>query len=120
MTINGNTLTVAPQDTAPRPEGYSLNGWTAAMKQQYLNEWHAAHATPPAKLRDMESYAAPPGYDDTADHIANFFSAVETREPVVEDEVFGNNTAIACHMANHSHFHRNVATWDAAAQAIRG
>jgi len=45
---------------------------------------------------------------------------VETREHVVEDEVFGNNAAIACHMANHSYFKRTVATWDAAAQNIKG
>jgi predicted dehydrogenase len=120
MTINGNTLTVTPQDTAPRPEGYSLNGWTAAMKKQYLDEWHAAHPAPPALLREVESYSAPPGYDDTADHLASFFHAVETRDHVVEDEVFGNNAAIACHMANHSFFHGNVATWDAAAQTVKG
>ena len=118
MTINGNTLTVTPQDTAPRPEGYSLNGWTAAMKQQYLADWHAAHPAPPARLRDVETYSVPPGYDDTVDHLANFFSAVETRQHVVEDEVFGNNTAIACHMANHSFFRRTPATWDATKQMI--
>ena len=60
------------------------------------------------------------GYDDTADHIANFFRAVETREHVVEDEVFGNNAAIGCHMANYSYFHRTVATWDAATKTIKG
>jgi hypothetical protein len=68
----------------------------------------------------VESYTVTPGYDDTADHIANFFRAVETRERVKEDEVFGNHTAIACHMANHSHFHRNVATWDEATKTIKG
>ena len=119
MTISGNTLTVAPQDTAPRPEGYSLNGWTAAMKKQYLDQWHAAHPVPPATLREVESYSAPAGYDDTADHLANFFHAVETREHVVEDEVFGNNAAIACHMANQSFFHRSVAMWDAAAETVK-
>jgi predicted dehydrogenase len=119
MVINGDTVTVTPQDTRPLPEGYSLNGWTAEAKQQYLKEWHAAHPAPTAKLGEVESYSATPGYDDTADHITNFFRAVETREHVVEDEVFGNNAAIACHMANHSYFHRNVATWDAAAQAIK-
>src|ERR1017187_5712925 len=36
MTLNGNTLTVTPQDTRPQPEGYSLDGWTAELKQQYL------------------------------------------------------------------------------------
>jgi predicted dehydrogenase len=120
LAINGNAITVTPQDTAPRPEGYSLNGWTAAMKRQYMDEWHAAHPAPPARLREVESYSAPPGYDDTVDHLAGFFRAVETRERVVEDEVFGNNTAIACHMANHSYFNRGVATWDAAAQTVKG
>ena len=120
MVINGNTLTVTPQDTNPRPEGYSLNGWTAAAKKRYLDEWHAAHPEPPVKLGEVESYTAPQGYDDTADHLANFFHAVETREHVAEDEVFGNNAAIGCHMANHSYFHRTVATWDAAAKTIKG
>ena len=120
MVINDNTLTVTPQDTRPEPEGYSLNGWTAEAKQKYLDEWHAAHPEARAPLSLTESYSAPQSYDDTADHIANFFRAVETREHVVEDEVFGNNAAIACHMANHSYFHKNVATWDAATQTIRG
>ena len=119
MTISGNTLTVTPQDTSPQPEGYSLNGWTAEAKQQYLKDWHVAHPEPPATLAEVETYSAPRGYDDTADHIANFFRAVETREHVVEDEIFGNNAAIACHMANHSYFHHSIATWDAAAQSIK-
>ena len=120
MVISGNTLTVTPQDTSPRPEGYSLNGWTAAAKRQYLDEWRAENPAPAPRLAAVESYTAPPGYDDTAEHIANFFHAIHTREHVVEDEVFGNNAAIACHMANHSYFHRVVAQWDAAAQTIKG
>jgi predicted dehydrogenase len=120
MTINGNTLTVTPQDTRPQPEGYSLNGWTAETKKKYFDDWHAAHPQPPAPLPAGETYSAPQGYDDTADHLSSFFQAVVTREHVVEDEVFGNNTAIACHMANHSYFHKTVATWDAASQTIKG
>ena len=120
MAIVGNTLTVTPQDISPQPEGYSLNGWTAADKKQYLAEWHTGHPEPPAKLGELETYSAPRGYDDTADHIANFFHAVDAREHVVEDEEFGNNTAIACHMANHSYFHSDVATWDESAKTIKG
>jgi predicted dehydrogenase len=120
LTIIGNSLTVAPQDTSPQPEGYSLNGWTAEAKKKYLDDWHAANPEKPANLGEVETFAAPHGYDDTADHLAAFFHAVETREHVTEDEVFGNNAATACHMANHSYFHRNVATWDAAAQNIKG
>ncbi len=120
MVINGNTLTVTPQDTRPQPEGYALNGWTAEAKKKYLDDWHAAHPEPPAKLAELETFSATPGYDDTVDHIANFFRAVETRERVIEDEVFGNNAAIACHMANHSYFQHGVAVWDTAAQSIKG
>lgn len=120
MTINGNTLTVVPQDTRPQPEGYSLNGWTAEDKKKYLDDWHAQHPEPAPAMPLTESYATPQGYDDTAEHIANFFRAVETREHALEDEVFGNNAAIACHMANHSYFHKNVATWDAATETIKG
>jgi len=120
MVINGNTLTVTPQDTRPQPEGYALNGWTAAAKQQYLAEWHAAHPAKPADLGEVESYTAPPEYDDTADHIASFFRAVETRQHVVEDELFGHHAAVACHMANHSYFHKTVAMWDGASKTIQG
>ncbi|WP_348263168.1 Gfo/Idh/MocA family oxidoreductase [Telmatobacter sp. DSM 110680] len=120
LTINGNTLTVTSQDTRPQPEGYALDGWTAETKKKYLDDWHAAHPQAPAPLPATETYSAPQGSDDTADHLSNFFQAVVTREHVVEDEVFGNNCAIACHMANHSYFHKNVAMWDAASQTIKG
>ena len=120
MTINGNTLTVAPQDTRPQPEGYSLNGWTAAAKKQYFDDWNNAHPAQPPSLAEVEMYSATPGYDDTADHLANFFSAVDTREPVLENEIFGNHAAIACHMANYSYFHRSMATWDSDTKTIKG
>ena len=119
MTINGNTLTVVPQDTRPQPEGYSLNGWTAEDKKKYLDDWRAQHPEPLAPLALTDSYSPPQGYDDTAEHILTFFRGVARREHVVEDEVFGNNAAIACLMANHSYFHKNVATWDGATQSIK-
>ena len=87
------------------------------QRRNTYDDWHAAHPEPPRQLPLSGDLSAPtPGYDDTVDHIANFFRAVETREHVVEDEVFGNNAAIACHMANHSYFQRSIATWDATAQ----
>jgi hypothetical protein len=50
-----------------------------------------------------------------------FFEAVRTRNPkiVTEDAAFGNNAAIACHMANASYFSKSVAVWDAKANRIR-
>ena len=48
----------------------------------------------------------PPGYSDTVDHQANFYNAVRTRKPVAENEIFGNNAAIGCHLANFSYFNK--------------
>jgi predicted dehydrogenase len=120
MQILGDTLTVVPQDTRPQPEGYSLDGWTAELKAQYLAEWHKANPAEPTKLAAVESYTLPRDYDDTADHLANFFHAIETREHVTEDEVFGHHAAIACHMANESYSRHAAVTWDAATNTIKG
>ncbi len=119
LTLGWGSLTFAPQDTRPQPEGYSLNGWTAEAKKKYYDDWHAAHpqAAPDPGL--TETFSTPQGFDDTAAHLSAFFHAVDTREKVVEDEVFGNNAAIACHMANHSYFNRAAAVWDAESKTIK-
>ena len=52
------------------------------------------------------------------DHQANFFQAVRTRKPVVENEIFGNNAALGCHLANYSYFNKTVAAWDGDARKI--
>jgi hypothetical protein len=38
----------------------------------------------------------------------------------VEDAVFGNHAALACHMANESYFRNGAVSLDAATKAIRG
>ena len=119
LVLTGRSVTFTPQDVRPRFESYGWNGMTEAQRQRGMAEWKAAHPEPMAPLPEAETFTLPRGYDDSADHIANFFSAVVTRQPVVENEVFGNNAAIGCHMANHSYFHRAIATWDAAAKAIK-
>jgi predicted dehydrogenase len=120
LVVSGNTLTFTPQDTTPRFEAYGWHGMTEAQTKKGQEEWKAAHMAATPELGEVESFTLPQGYDDTADHIANFFRAVETREHVVEDEVFGNNAAIGCHLANYSYFNRTVATWDAANKTIKG
>ena len=71
-------------------------------------------------VEEVETFAPPPGYSDVVDHQANFFNAVRSRKPCVENEVFGNNAAIACHLANYAYFNKKIATWDAAAKKITG
>ena len=58
------------------------------------------------------------GYSDVVDHQANFFNAVRTRKPVVENEVFGNQAAIGCHLSNYAYFNKCIAVWDGKAKKI--
>lgn len=122
MIIKGSTLTYSPQNTLPEPEGYSIEGWPADLRKQYLADWEKDH--PPlapfaAKLtEEVETYVTPHGYNDTVDHETNFFNSVRSRTPCVENEVFGNHAAIGCHLANYSYFNKKAAVWDASAKKI--
>jgi predicted dehydrogenase len=122
MIIKDSTLAYTPQDTRPKPESYSIFGWPAALRNQYLSQWHEEHPQlAPLDFKadeDSEMFVTPPGYNDVADHQANFFNAVRTRKPVVENEVFGNHAAIGCHLANYSYFNKAVAVWDDGASKI--
>ncbi len=124
LIIKDATLTYTPQNTAPEPEGYSVVGWPAELRKQYLAQWEQEHPLPApfvSKLtEEVETFIPPPGYSDVVDHQANFFNAVRTRKPCVENEVFGNNAAIGCHLANYAYFNKKIATWDASAKKITG
>jgi predicted dehydrogenase len=123
LVISGPTVTFTPQDTRPEPEGYSIYGWPKDLREQYLAQWRAEHPPTPALESAVETesevFQAPHGYNDTVDHAANLFNSVHTRKAPVENEDFGNNAAIACHMANASYFNKSIATWDAASKKIR-
>jgi predicted dehydrogenase len=122
LIIKDNTLTYKPEDTRPEPEGYSIYGWPKALRDEYLRKFEADHPLPTAlasKVDDTgESWVTPPGYSDTVDHQANFYKAVRSRKPVVENEIFGNNTSIGCHLANFAYFNKSVAVWDGSAKKI--
>ena len=124
LLIKNATLTFIPQNTLPEMEGYSTVGWPAALRKQYEAQWESDHPKPSPfnskVIEEVETFAPPPGYSDVVDHQANFFSAVRSRKPCVENEVFGNNAAIACHLANYAYFNKKIATWDAAAKKITG
>ena len=123
MEIIGQTLTFTPQDTTPKPEGYSIKGWPERLRKEYLAQWKAEHPEPgPLDYQavEAETFTAPQGYSDLSAHQANFFDSVRTRKPTVENEVFGNHAAIGCHLANYAYFKNTIATWDENAKKIRG
>ena len=124
LEIKDDVLTFAPQNTEPSPEGYSILGWPDKLRREYLEQWRKDH---PAVLPGLhtviesaETFQAPRGYDERIDHVNNFMESVRSRQRPVEDAVFGNNTSIACHMANYSYFNKTFATWNEAARKIQG
>ena len=73
------------------------------MRDEYEKQWHAAHDTEPGHVPlNVSTVYRGVSWDEVGQHLWNFFRAVKTRKPVVEDAVFGNHAAIACHMANES------------------
>jgi predicted dehydrogenase len=122
MVIKDTTLSYTPQDTRPQPEEYSTFGWPQALRDEYMDEWEKEHPTPGVLKQNLDaegdSFTTPPGYNDTADHEANFFNAVRSRKPVTENEIFGNHAAIGCHLSNFAYFNRSVAVWDGVARKI--
>ncbi len=124
LEVKDGVVTAWPQDTQPRPESYSIYGWPANLRNEYLAEWHKEHPEPEPGTRQVhessQSFQAPPGYDEEIDHMHNFMQSVRTRRPAVEDAVFGNHAAIGCHMANYSYFNKTMAVWDEGARKIKG
>jgi predicted dehydrogenase len=105
-------------------ENYSIGSWPEKQRQEYIAEWNREHPRPAPGSDKVESgeeiYTVPDGYSDLVDHLANFFQAVRTRKPVVENEAFGNNAALSgCHMSNYSYFNKTVALWDSASNTIK-
>ncbi len=116
---NPGSLTYSMQDGLDH--GPCTPAWPGVLRAEYGRKWRAEHEPKPAtqKIAEGTNYSAPRGYDDTRDHLWNFFQSVKTRRPSIENEVFGNNAAIAIHMANYSYFNQSAAVWDASAQRIR-
>jgi predicted dehydrogenase len=118
--VSGSEVRYSPQrgiDTSP---SYYSGGFPRKMRAQYVAQWHAEHdASMPREAILEETVFRSTDYDDLPPHMRNFFNSVKSRKPVVEDAVFGNHAAIACHMANESYFRKCQVTWDPASRTIK-
>jgi predicted dehydrogenase len=115
----GGELRFAPQSGVDNSPSYYSGSFPAKMRAEYVKQWHAEHD--PQLGRELPSETTYQGrdWDDIKPHLWNFFQAVKSRQPVVEDAVFGNNAAIACHMANESFFRQKPVSWDVATHSIK-
>jgi predicted dehydrogenase len=107
--VSNNSVTLIPQLGVDRSPAYGINGFPAAMHAEYEKQWHAEHdAFLLAHPLDETMVWKGPTWDDLRPHLATFFNAVRSRNPVAEDVVFGHHAAGACHMANTSYFENKV------------
>jgi predicted dehydrogenase len=121
LEVTENGLTFTPQTGQDSSPSYYAYSFPKALRDAYFAKWHAENDARVAREATTETLTfRGHDYDDITPHLANYFNAVRTRKPVVEDVVFGHHAALACHMANESYFRKNVVTWDEASQTIKG
>jgi predicted dehydrogenase len=120
LEINEFGLSFSPQSGSDSAPSYYDNSFPHAMRAAYEKKWHADNDPKIGQepMPEAVNYRGP-DYDDMKPHLWNFFRAVRSRKPVVEDAVFGHHAALACHMANESYFRKSPVTWDEASNSIK-
>ena len=113
LTIGGDSVTLARRPS-PKEPGQTSDTFAKATQEAFMKDYRAKYPDRP-QLRPGhdEVYTAPPRYDSTEDHFRNFFEAIRTRRPVVEDAAFGMRAAGPALLANHSYFENRPIGWDA-------
>ena len=87
------------------------------IREEYLQKYPRVHPMGAPQL-GYEKYVAAEGYSDSYDHFRNFFASVRSRQPVVEDAVFGYRAAGAALLSNLSNEHGAVVHWDPEAMKL--
>jgi predicted dehydrogenase len=122
MEIGYNSVSVSRTPREKEP-GLMIGTFTEAMQQQveksYREKYPPIHQSGPPST-GYEKYVAPEGYRDSYDHFTNFFAAVRSRQPVVEDAVFGFRAAGAALLSNLSLERSAVVKWNPDAMKLDG
>jgi predicted dehydrogenase len=115
LTINGGvTVSKTPRETEP---GYTIETFPKALQEEFLADYHKKYPPQRPNADSMrpqqeEKFLPPPHYSDHLDHHRNFIAAVRSRQPVVEDPVFGLRAAGPALLSNLSYFEQRVCNWD--------
>ncbi len=118
---DSNRDAVTLSGTRHRPDpGYEIGSWAVATQKEFLEEYKRKYHLPasPGRPPRKESFVAPAGYNDSLDHLRNFFAAVRSRQPVVEDPVFGFRAAGAALLSNLSYEQNGPVKWDPEAMKL--
>lgn len=124
MDVRGNDITVkhSIMPEAPGFGGYdSLFTFSKSMQAEMQKEYNEKWTTEQRKKKVKEDviFKAPAGYSDHLDHFTNFFDAIRTGKPVVEDATFGFRAAAPALACNESYFNKKIIKWDPLAMKLR-
>lgn len=117
MEIGGNTVTVrhSKMNKAPGIGGWdALNTYPQAMQakiQEQYNQKYTPEDQSPG-LKTSFTYQAPGSHNMHLAHVTNFFDAVRTGKPIVEDAAFGFRAAAPSLACNDSYFQKKIIFWD--------
>ena len=115
---NGLTVTRVPREKDP---GLMIGTFTTAMQAEilkaYREKYPVTEPTTPTRM-GVDRYVVPEGYSDSYDHLKNFFASVRSRQPVVEDAVFGYRAAGAALLSNLSYDRDAIVKWDPVAMKL--
>jgi len=114
MVIAGDGVSVArvPREKEP---GARVGLYSAPIQKRMMEIYHEKYpVTNPLGpvMQGEERYVAPKGYSDHYHHIKNWIDAIRSREPVVEDPVFGFRAAGTALLSNVSYETGKAAHWD--------
>ena len=114
MEIGYNYVSVSRTPLEKDP-GLMIGTYSEAMQKRirdaHREKYPQQHPSGPPAAQ-YEKYVAPEGYRDSYDHFTNFFASVRSRQPVVEDAVFGYRAAGAALLSNLSIERGAVVKWD--------
>jgi predicted dehydrogenase len=117
---NGVTISKVPRELEP---GYSIDTFPKAQQEQFLKEYRQKYPARPkvntGQMSAEESFVPPKGYSDHFEHVRNFIAAVRSRQPVLEDAVFGFRAAGPALLSNISYFEQKVCLWDAETMKLK-
>ena len=123
MTIgNGVTLSKLPPERDPGTSGGNFDEATRKLIQAEHDQRYPRQSQTAASMEPLgeEHWLPPRGYSDHLDHHLNFFAAVRSRQPVVEDATFGLRAAAPALLSNESYYTGKTLAWDPAAMEVKG
>ncbi len=117
MELGGNNVKVVKNKlgTVPWYGGYdSFYTFPEAQQKEYVKQYEAKYGPgkPQRSAPKEQVYKEPDGHDDRYEHFANFFEAVRTGKPVIEDPSFGLRAAGPALATNMSYFEKKIISWD--------